>query len=505
MAAKKKIDPSLDPSSTSAAYARMAPKWRLISTLLGGTIAMREAGSDYMPQHDAESPANYNERLTRCTLYNMTELTLDSLVGKVFVEPIVFGTDVPKQIVDIEPDVDLQGNDASTFLRECFRTAIAKTMVHVLVDMPVITPEQRATLSLEDDIKSNRRPYWTMVDPENVIFMYAEVENGTEVLKQVRILEQVEQLVGFAIVCTPQIRVFTPGAWQTYILTKQENSKEEEWVLSGEGTYDLNVIPLWTFYANRTGLGEGKPPLEDLAHLNVRHWQSTSDQISILTVARFPMLACSGATSDGGALVKVGPRQLLGIREPNGKFYYVEHSGKSIESGAKDLTDLEEKMAAYGAEFLRRKLAGVTATERALDLAETMSTLRDMANRFADSIGKLLDLTSRWLRLDGPSGSVKINTDFIQRAEDDVDLQVLTAAWEAGAITLATYLKELQRHDVLSPDLDTAAETAKATKEYTDRLTMAAKAKAAGTPAPPEAIGGMSAARGGVSHPDATS
>lgn len=475
----------------------MAPRWRLISTLLSGTVAMRAAGTDYLPQHDAESNGNYQERLQACTLYNMMELTLDSLVGKVFVEPLVFHSDVPAEIAALEEDVDLRGNNASVFLRDAFRVALAKTVVHVLVDMPPINPADREKLSREDDLKSNRRPYWSIIDPENVLFMYADVIDGVEVLQQVRLLEQVEKLDGFAVVTTPQIRVIYPGRWETWI-PDEEDKKNETWKLDDQGTYDLDVIPMWSFYANRTGLGEGKPPLEDLAHLNVRHWQSTSDQISILTVSRFPMLACSGATSDNGALMKVGPRQLLGIREPNGKFYYVEHGGRAIEAGAKDLENLEEKMAAYGAEFLRRKLANVTATERALDLAETMSTLRDTANRYADGIARLLDLTAKWLRLAVAGGTVKINTDFIQRAEDDVDLQVLTAAWEAGALTDETYLFELQRHDVLSPDMDTKKEAAAARIQFQKKAMDAAAATAA---AKPPNLGSMGAAKdGGVSN-----
>lgn len=478
----------------------MAPKWRLVSALLGGTMAMREAGEDYLPQHEAESNPNYQERLTRCTLYNMMELTLDSLVGKVFVEPLVFHTDVPTAITAFEADVDLQGNNASVFAREVFRMALAKSVAHVLVDMPTIVAEDRAKMSREDDLKGNRRPYWSLVDPENVIFMYSEVEAGVEVLKQVRFLEQVTSLNGFQQVSVPQIRILYPGRWETW-QPKPDSKEKDEWEKKNDGTYDLDVIPLWSFYANRTGLGEGKPPLEDLAYLNVRHWQSTSDQINILTVARFPMLACSGATSDNGAVMKVGPRQLLGIREPNGKFYYVEHTGKSIESGAKDLQDLEEKMAAYGAEFLRRKLSGVTATERALDLAETMSSLRDMANRFADGLGRLLDLTAKWMRISAPGGSVKINTDFIQRAEDDVDLQILTAAYEAGAITLVTYLKELQRHDVVSPDLDIDAEAVAATAEADKKAEKAAKLAIKATPPKPPNAGSMGATKdGGVTN-----
>ncbi len=222
MAGKAKKDPTLDPGIPSAAYLRMAPQWRRISTLLAGTDAMRLAGQDYLPQHDAESPAAYNERLTRCTLYNMTELTLDSLVGKVFVEPLVYDADVPPQIAALYENVDMCGNDASVFAREVFRMALAKTVAHVLVDMPVV--HKREDASLEDDLKA--RPFWSLVDPENVIFMYAETENGEEVLKQVRILENVETMDGFAIKNTPQIRILFPGRWETWQPGESKNSKD---------------------------------------------------------------------------------------------------------------------------------------------------------------------------------------------------------------------------------------------------------------------------------------
>lgn len=41
-------------------------------------------------------------------------------------------------------------------------------------------------------------------------------------------------------------------------------------------------------------LHDGKPPLIELAHLNVKHWQSQSDQDNILHVIRVPILVRIG-------------------------------------------------------------------------------------------------------------------------------------------------------------------------------------------------------------------
>ena len=115
--------------------------------------------------------------------------------------------------------------------------------------------------------------------------------------------------------------------------------------------YDMPYIPLVTFYSQRSGLMLAKPPLLDLVNMNISHWQSQSDQTAVLTVARFPMLASSGMMDEDE--VVVGPNQWLATRDPAGRVYYVEHSGKAIASGRADLLDLEEKMAKYGAELMR--------------------------------------------------------------------------------------------------------------------------------------------------------
>src|SRR5579859_6242454 len=219
-----------DPSVKSLAYQEMESKWALIVTLMGGTTTMRTAERTYLPQHAEESNENYNERLNRNTLFNMFELTLDSLVGKQFVEPIKLNADVPDEIADPElgfaKDIDLQGNDITSFCREWSRDAIAKGFSHVLIDMPILTQEEKDARTHADDIAENRRPYWALIRPENLIFAHAEVVNGVEVLTHCRIREYCVEMVGFVEVVKERIRILTPGAWELWELTQVEEKKD---------------------------------------------------------------------------------------------------------------------------------------------------------------------------------------------------------------------------------------------------------------------------------------
>lgn len=445
-----KKDPD-SPATTSAAWDEMIDKWFMIHHLLGGTESMRQSGQIYLPRHEEESQSNYEDRLRTTTLFNMFELTLDSLVGRPFSDPVKINDDVPKSIQNILPDIDLQGNDLSVFTRKVFREGVAKGLSHILIDMPAMTDEERGKRTKEDDDRDGRRPYWVMIRPENLIFASSRNINGQEVLTHVRIREVITERDGFTENDRERIRVLEPGTFQVWEKVKSKK-KKEEWKIVEEGITTLKKIPLVPFYANEErGLMLTKPPLEDLAHLNIRHWQSTSDQTNILTVARFPMLAVAGATDVSGSTMAIGPKQLLGTKDPQGRFYYVEHTGKSIDAGRQDLLDLEEMMASYGAEFLKRRPGNATATARALDSAEATSPLQDMTVRFIDVVNRALDITAEWLG-EEEGGTIEIATDFGPERLNEAHVRALLELRRNRDLSQKQTLLEMQRLGGLADD-----------------------------------------------------
>lgn len=439
----------------------MTPVWAKIRTLLTGTEAMRSAGERYLPRHENERSDRYRDRLAANVLYNVAELTLDSWAGRPFSEPIVFGEDVPEQITDLLEDVDLQGNAAPVFARNWFREGLFGAFAHVLVDFPTV--EDRELRSAADDRDESLRPYWSLIRPERLIFASSETVGSQEVLTHVRITETEIKREVFSEAEVNRIRIFDrvlgssrdprlfelePGVyWSLWEL------QTKKWVQVQTPTpMEIDEIPIVTFYVDRQALLFGKSPMEDLVDLNVRHWQSNSDQINTLTVARFPIFAASGFTESEGDL-EIGPKKLVSMRSTEGKFYYVEHSGAAIESGRKELQDLEHQMSNYGADFLRKRPGRETALARGLDAVEVTSPLQDAVRRFEDAIEQALVLTAKWLTLkDG--GSVTINTDFGPDRVDPADVNTLNSARKGGDLSRETYLKELRRRGVLSDDFD---------------------------------------------------
>ena len=451
-------DPN-DPSTTSLAWDRMIGSWARMETLLSGTEGMRHAGPVYLPQHAEESNANYEERLHTNVLFNATELTLDHFVGKPFSDPVRLNDDVPEPMVDDAKNIDLQGNDLTAFSREWFRESLAKGFSHVMVDMPRMEEDdQILERTRADDIAEDRRPYWLLIKPENMIFaerdLLVDPQSGElrEWFSHVRLQENEVVRVGFAEVVVHRIRVLEPGFFQVWEL-KKVNKKKEEWVVVEEGETGLPFIPIITFYATRDDFLVTKPPLDDLAFLNIRHWQSMSDQINVLTVARFPMLAVAGTTDTSGTTMRIGPRSLLATKDANGRFYYVEHTGASIQAGWDELKNLEDDMEAYGATFLKKDPGNETATGRALDSADAVSPLQDMVTRFIDTVNGALRIHATWLDL--PSGgTVTITTDFGPEDISDAHADILSSLRKDRDISRLAMIKAVKKLGVLPEDYD---------------------------------------------------
>jgi len=482
-----KKDPA-SPATTSVAWDVMTPRWYRVSSVLEGTETLRAVAPDFLPPHQGESLDSYEERRLGNVLLNLTELTLESWVGRPFREEVKKGDDIPEYIVPLLEDVDLIGNDMSVFSRNWFRDGVAKALSHVLVEFPRRLDGERTAA---DDLEAGVRPYWVHIMPEQVIFAHAEIINGKEELTHLRWTTTRSEMVGFAEKFIEQIRsatlmdifdeitgeIRTVVQMEVYEFVVQSRKRKPEWVLVDIWDSEIDEIPLVTFYADREGFMVGKPPIQDLVDLNIRWWQSNSDQIAILTVTRFPILAASGV-SDTSDLI-VGPKFWLGMDAPNGRFYYVEHKGEAIGAGRQELLDLEEQMGHYGAGFLRRLPGNQTATARALDSVESNSPLQDVSIRFEDALGNVLRLTDKWMRLadssrgdpdEADGGSATVITDFGPEEADQVYANLIMFARNDRAMSREQLVIEMKRIGALPDTFDEKANEKQLEEEIRERM-----------------------------------
>lgn len=445
-----------NPSVTLPAVNAMREYWAVISPLMGGTMAMRAAGKCLLPQYPAEADDSHKERLRLSTLLPAYSETVGNMTSRVFAEPLQVGDDVPEDIVEMTKDIDCAGNDLNSWAVGFFSEGMSHGLCHAFVD------HQRADAvkTKAEEKAAGVRPYVVMVKPEQVLGWRSK--NG--VLTMIRFIEVVEEEDGeFGAICVEQIRVLEPGAWRIY----RRKEKGGEFAIHDEGVSSLTNIPWVTFYTGRTGFMTAKPPLLELAHLNVKHWQSQSDQDNILHVIRVPILVRIGVQmsfNEQGVPVppafKVGTGSLTDLPK-EGDLKYVEHTGQAVEAGRNSLKDLIDEMRMAGAKLLTHdKSATKTATQAEEEAAQELSPLARMAHHFADCLAQLLQYMADYRSL-GDGGTVEMRGNFDVDYMPEVSLPTLVSMANAGMISKETLFTEMQRRGVISDEYDWEEELAK--------------------------------------------
>jgi hypothetical protein len=440
----------------SDAVQAMQPCWDMVDALMGGTAALRLKGEAYLPKWPQEDQKSYDYRLKTSTLFNAFERTVTNMAGKPFSEPLQWSK-IDAPVEAWFDDIDLCGRNLHVFAQDVFEAAIRYGVTHILVDYPrtraLDGTNQAATLA--DERKMGARPYAVHIKPSSILGWKSDKVKGVETLTQLRIMETIEKPDGeFGSIMVDQVRVLVPGGYSIY----QENKELKTWVAVEEGATSLDFIPLITLYTKRTGFMTGRPPLFDLAELNIKHWQSSSDQDSILHTARVPILAISGV-SDEDKIV-VGAKTALML--PQGATAeYVEHTGAAIDAGRNSLKDLEEQMRAMGAELLIVRTGDETATRAAIDTAQAQCQLSAMAQALEDALDQMLDMMAKWAGMK-EQGDIDVFDDFASITVDAATIGPFVAALvlmvNSGLMSQETAFDEMKRYGVVNPDLTWEAE-----------------------------------------------
>lgn len=406
-------------------YLKMQPDWKLPTYLWNGTEAMREAGETYLPANEGETDKAYKARLNRTFLYPVFKSTIQTLVGQAFLQDVVV-EDCPPELQYLEKYFDSEGRSITEVAYECLKDQFLYGKAHGIIDYPDATNVE----TLADEREMRVRPYFTRVDPRDLIGWKYDRVGGENVLNQSRVQEVVvEPLVKsdgtvdqFAEIEVYQVRVFYPDGVEVYRATP--NSDEPELVEFKDFT--LGKVPLVTAYGEKTGFLMGRSPLLDLAWLNLQHWQSSSDQNNILHIARVPIFFAKGFNEGDLNNTVIGANRGIITSSVDAELRFVEHGGAAIDSGQESLDHLERQMYKTTANVLETSsVARQTASARQTDRVESMSIMQTMIDSLETMLEDSYRMAGEWIGVDASNVKVKIADEFSLRNDDPNPMDAL--------------------------------------------------------------------------------
>ena len=423
--------------SPNTAYVNMEPHWLLIEALLQGTYGIRKGHRKYLPQEPRELDEAYDNRLMRSTLAPFYSRLERMLAGMLTRKPVRL-EDVSDVVTEQLFDVDLQGNDLNVWTYETARKCIRYGHVGVLVDAP--------------KAGENGRPYWVAVTPRDILGWRSEIKDGKQQLTQLRLMETITVPDGlYGEKQVQQVRVLTPGAFEIH-----QKDKKGDFVLIDEGTTSLSEIPFSVAYSNRVGVLESRPPLADIAELNLKAYQVQSDLDNQLHISAVPMLAIFGFPQSAEE-ISAGPGEAMALPE-GASAQYIEPSGNSYSAQFQRLEQIANQINDLGlAAVLGQKLSAETAEAKRIDRSQGDSTMMVIAQQMQDLIDNCLQFHAQYMQ-QSQVGSSFVNRDFLGDRLEPQEIQALLQLYTAGTITQETLLRQLSTGEVLGDDFDVEQE-----------------------------------------------
>lgn len=452
-------------SSPSAVVAAHRTAWETVDSLMGGTTSMRAAGQKFLPIEPKEEHIDWAARLARTTLDPYYKEGVTHTVSKVFAKELQF-SDIPAPLKFLLEDIDQQQRNSTQFAAEVFAEAVNFGVSYLLVDYP---KPKAPFANRGQELAAGFRPYWVRVSPLNLLEARSASFNGSERLSVFRYAERVSKDDG-TDEYVDQIREYRQEATEsgqpgivTFTLYRKPD-KGSNWQVHDEGILGQEAIPVACVYTNRTGFFMGRPPLMDLAELNISHWRKRSDLENILHICNVPFMLAKGLATgidpESGKKAEafeVNIRKAIVTANTDADIKWIEHAGQTIGMALQDLERLEARMQSLSNILVTGRSGNPTATATAINAAEANADLKQMALALQDALNASLYFTSVYMAL--PTyGRIDVNTAFsVEFVADSTFAQVLQL-FSLGLIDRDVVIAESKRRNILDLNVTIAPE-----------------------------------------------
>ena len=447
------------PFTRTRAVMDMVKGWEIMKAVTNGTEYLRDNSEAFLPLEPREDYTAYLSRVNRAVFSPYTQRLIRAATGLIMRKPITligdsYWTDV------FAKDVDGCGSDLDEYARRVLICSLTYGQSHILVDYPAPT----GALSLAEERAQNRRPYWIEIDPTNIYGWRLDREVNYGSLIQVRIAEKAVVPSGeFGEQVFDQVRVIEPGKFSIYrkvspkkdLINLQDTTyagnfdgpeNEKDYELVDSGAFSLGEVPLVSVYSGKTDTLTSKPPLLDIAYLNLAHFQRQADLIHSLHVASQPMLVLEGwddQTKDMSISVNYAM-----ATQPGNKVYYVEPASSAFEAQTNEIQELQLQMATLGISTLsQQKFVAESADARRLDRVDTNSMLSMVSLELEQKLQKVFNLSANYLGIEPPE--VKISRDFDIERLIGQDITALTSLFDQKVIDREEFRDILVQGEVL--------------------------------------------------------
>jgi hypothetical protein len=444
---------------------------------------IRRKAEYYLPKPNPtdtskENDARYEAYVKRAVWYGFTGRTLEGMVGQIFLRPPV--KQLPKQLDPLLTDADGEGLTLEQVAKRTAQSALAYGRAGLLTDYPTtagpVTPEQIKTGNLQPVIKHY---YPWQIRNWATKKVGAKYILSLVVLEEVRLIEvddfELEEEVIYRCLrldadtgnykvevwgedeaATEAARAINKDAPIQYKIT------ETYWPTKQNGQ-NFTEIPFSFVGSEANDIWCDRPPLYDLASLNIAHYRNSADYEESCFLAGQPTLTLAGLDQPWvdnvlKGVVQMGSRSAIPL--PVGaKAELLQANPNQMPLEAMKLK--EDQALALGAKLVQKQRTTRTATEVQVDQTAESSTLHNVSKNTSAA----LENNCKWAgEFAGASPEdidaiqFQLNTEFELMRMNANDRLALIKMWQSGGIAWPELREALRVDGIATMDDDEALE-----------------------------------------------
>jgi len=414
--------------STHPHYEKFKAQWQRCRDTYEGEDAVKFRKESYLPKLGKQDDTQYTAYLTRATYYNSMHRTVKGLVGAVLrLEPII---EAPTIMENLFKDITNTGVSLNDFIEGVLTEQLLMGRQGVLID------------------HDGERPYLTGYTTEQLTNWL----DGRIVLAETYRNSNPNDKYESTYETQYRELVIENNRFIVYIWREVEG----KWVIVDEITpvnkgITFDEIPFVAVSQDGSNLVPETPPLLSLADMNLSHFRTSADLEHGRHFTALPTPYVTGVDEDSELTIGSGTAWIL--PDVQSKAGYLEFTGQGLKALEVAMEEKRSMMAALGAQLLEGQKNGVEAAEtvRLRQNAEA-STLVSAVKSVETAVQQALTKMAEWMGVTD-SITVELNTDFVDAKLPAIEMTALMQAWQSGGISHETFLWNLQRGEVLPPEM----------------------------------------------------
>lgn len=453
---------------THIEYNEHRGQWLKIRDCIGGKdkILKSDNITTYLPDPGESSidPLRAQRYREGAVFYNFTGRTVDGLVGAMYMsDPKI---ELPNELQDMTNDADGSGRSLTIYSKNISRENCSVGRGGILTDYPKTDKKIGEVFTLKDVKDNNLKPNLACYAAENIINWETIKVGGKEVLYYVVLRETVherstENIFKKTLVNYYRVLILDEGVYRQRLYKDKDDGKEQYQVgdevtpVKKDGS-KFEYIPFVFFGSQDLSVSVDKPPMIDIANINLAHYRNSADLEEMLFNSGQATAVLIGAEANpldenSNKKVSIGSRALVKV-PLGGDFKFASVQETTVHMSA--MKEKKEAAAEIGANIITEK-ADAEAQETVRTKENTrLVSLSDITKNTSEAIEMALRYACDFVGGDKDKVVFKLDQSFSRMLMTFADAKQIAELWLMGAITQTIMLDKFRESGIVPEETD---------------------------------------------------